>query len=371
MKEINIGKTIINKRKEKGITQDELAEYIGVSKASVSKWETGQSYPDITFLPQLAAYFNISIDELIGYSPQMAREDIRKLYIKLSSDFAAKSFNDVWEECREVIKKYYSCFPLLFQMAVLLINHFMLAKDADLQKNILEEAVELCLRIKAESDDVWLSKDAASLEASCYLLLQKPANVLDLLGDTIRPISCDDSIIAQAYQMMGKTSKANEVFQIGMYQHLIVSIGTAPSLLMFNVNNTEKFKEILNRILAVADIFNLNRLNPNIMLQIYLSAAQCYSMQGNTEGAVDMLRKYEHICTTIFFPYSLHGDDFFNAIDSWLAEFNLTQSTPRDEKVIKSSMLQAVTENPAFAALAEHPVYKSIVENLKLNYGGN
>jgi transcriptional regulator with XRE-family HTH domain len=49
MKEINIAKTIITKRKEKGITQDELAAYIGVSKASVSKWETAQSYPDITF----------------------------------------------------------------------------------------------------------------------------------------------------------------------------------------------------------------------------------------------------------------------------------------------------------------------------------
>ena len=56
MKEINIARAIVSRRKEKGITQDELASYIGVSKASVSKWETGQSYPDITFLPQLAAF---------------------------------------------------------------------------------------------------------------------------------------------------------------------------------------------------------------------------------------------------------------------------------------------------------------------------
>lgn len=67
MKEINISKILVAKRKGKGVTQDELVEYIGVSKSSVSKWETGQSYPDITFLPQLAAYFNISIDELMGY----------------------------------------------------------------------------------------------------------------------------------------------------------------------------------------------------------------------------------------------------------------------------------------------------------------
>lgn len=52
MKEINIAKTLVVKRKEKGITQEELAKYIGVSKASISKWGTGQSYPDITFLPQ-------------------------------------------------------------------------------------------------------------------------------------------------------------------------------------------------------------------------------------------------------------------------------------------------------------------------------
>ena len=81
MKEINIARTIINKRKEKGLTQEELASYIGVSKAAVSKWEIGQRYPDITFLPQLATFFNISIDELMGYEPQMSKED------KRSSDY--------------------------------------------------------------------------------------------------------------------------------------------------------------------------------------------------------------------------------------------------------------------------------------------
>ena len=43
LNELNIAKTIVLKRKEKGITQEELAAYIGVSKASVSKWETGVS----------------------------------------------------------------------------------------------------------------------------------------------------------------------------------------------------------------------------------------------------------------------------------------------------------------------------------------
>ena len=74
MKEINTAKVFVKKRKEKGITQDERANYIGVTKASVSKWETEQSYPDITFLPMLATYFNISVDDLIDDKPQMTRQ---------------------------------------------------------------------------------------------------------------------------------------------------------------------------------------------------------------------------------------------------------------------------------------------------------
>ena len=74
MKEIHLGRILAENRRRKGITQDELAEFVGVSKAAVSKWETESTYPDILLLPRLAAYFDISIDELMGYEPQMDRE---------------------------------------------------------------------------------------------------------------------------------------------------------------------------------------------------------------------------------------------------------------------------------------------------------
>ena len=131
MKEINIARNIARLRREKGLTQEDLANYIGVSKASVSKWETGQSYPDITFLPQLATLFNISIDELMGYEPQMSMEDIRKLYVKLSADFASEPFDEVLDSCREIVKKYFSCFPLLFHIGAMLVNNCMEAGDRE------------------------------------------------------------------------------------------------------------------------------------------------------------------------------------------------------------------------------------------------
>lgn len=70
MKEMNLGRILIENRHKRGITQEELATHIGVSKGAVSKWETNSSLPDISLLPQLASYFDITIDELIGYEPQ-------------------------------------------------------------------------------------------------------------------------------------------------------------------------------------------------------------------------------------------------------------------------------------------------------------
>lgn len=105
MKKLNIGECIAYKRKEKGITQEQLSDYIGVSKASVSKWESGLSYPDILLLPELATYFNISVDELLGYSPQLTKEDIKKIYNELSNEFAIKPFDEVINRCENLIKK--------------------------------------------------------------------------------------------------------------------------------------------------------------------------------------------------------------------------------------------------------------------------
>ncbi|BCJ98286.1 helix-turn-helix domain-containing protein [Anaerocolumna chitinilytica] len=63
-------------RREKGVGQQELAEVLGVSFQSVSKWENGITMPDITLLPDIAEYFHISVDELLGLKPLHRQEYI-------------------------------------------------------------------------------------------------------------------------------------------------------------------------------------------------------------------------------------------------------------------------------------------------------
>lgn len=62
----NFGQTIAAYRKERAMTQEQLAQELGITAQAVSKWENGQSYPDIQLLPQLADLFEVSLDELFG-----------------------------------------------------------------------------------------------------------------------------------------------------------------------------------------------------------------------------------------------------------------------------------------------------------------
>lgn len=82
-------------RKNKGVGQQDLADVLGVSFQSVSKWETGVTMPDITLLPSIAEYFNVSVDELLGLKPLSSQE-----YIPRNTDN-----RDSWNGKRDKIFK--------------------------------------------------------------------------------------------------------------------------------------------------------------------------------------------------------------------------------------------------------------------------
>ena len=75
---LNIGQVIYELRKQKNITQEQLANILGVSIPAVSKWENGTTYPDITLLPIIARYFNVTMDELMDYQMELSSEEIKK-----------------------------------------------------------------------------------------------------------------------------------------------------------------------------------------------------------------------------------------------------------------------------------------------------
>ena len=76
MDQKRIGDFIATLRKEKGITQQELGDHLGVTNKTISRWETGKYIPDIAVIPELCKFFDIRINEFI-YGQRIAEDTFR------------------------------------------------------------------------------------------------------------------------------------------------------------------------------------------------------------------------------------------------------------------------------------------------------
>ena len=119
---MNIGYKIRELRKKRGITQERLANVIGVSFQAVSKWENGIALPDITLAPVLAKYFGVSMDELFDYSMMETEEKVRAI----TEESYKYRLENNWAEGRRVIEeglKEFSDNDILLNNLLYVINY--------------------------------------------------------------------------------------------------------------------------------------------------------------------------------------------------------------------------------------------------------
>ena len=102
--EMNIGANIKRLRNEKNITQEQLAAAMNVSCAAVSKWERGETYPDITLLQPLAYFFEVTLDDLMGYDQEKIKAEINEVIALYKKHWFSK-------KGREIIVKAYHDYP--------------------------------------------------------------------------------------------------------------------------------------------------------------------------------------------------------------------------------------------------------------------
>lgn len=357
-----------NLRKTEGKTQQDIAQYIGISTAAVSKWETGQSYPDIMTLPKLATFFNISIDEMLGYEPQMSKEDIQKLYKRLSEDFQRKPFDEVFEEIQLLVKEYYACFPLLLQLVVLLLNYSNIS--AERTDDTYEYMKKLCIRIEENSKDPKINSLSRTIQAQIEMMMQQPQNALDILGEEIELYAGNNIILASAYILLNKPEKAEETYQISLFQDIISTMSVLSNYIQLQLTTPAVFQSTVDKALGIIDLFDLEDLHTPSCLNFYLSAAQGYAFQQNKEACLHMLDNYRSLVEHLKFPLHLHGNEYFNKIDSWLIrELDLGQAIPTDEETVRQNLFVSVKNNPYFQSLQQDQRFLAILQQISHHLG--
>ena len=128
MDDINLGAAIARERRAAQVTQGELAAHLGVTKAAVSKWELEQSMPDLALLPRIAAYFDLTLDELFDYRPQLVGDNLQGAYLRLLAQFDEDP-EAAFANAEDLVRSHYSCWPALQQMGMLYAQRATLDPD--------------------------------------------------------------------------------------------------------------------------------------------------------------------------------------------------------------------------------------------------
>lgn len=113
----NFSEVFKNLRKKREMTQEQIAEVLGVSCQAVSKWETNSSYPDISLLPIIADYFGVSVDCLIGHDIGKKFEEINEACAKAKEMIKEKRYMEAIPPLREMLIKHPGNEKLMYQLA--------------------------------------------------------------------------------------------------------------------------------------------------------------------------------------------------------------------------------------------------------------
>jgi tetratricopeptide (TPR) repeat protein len=299
----------------------------------------------------------------MGYEPQLSKKEIGKIYRTLYEDFSKKSFDEAVEQCREIIKKYYSCFPLLLQMGELLMSASVMTDDKEKSSDLITQAKDLFVRVKTQSDNAELIKTALFTEASCAMLQGKHNEVIELLEKPFSPLLPHEILLSSAYEATGRNAEAKSILQAGIFENIISVLSLLTTYAQLSIEDIGRVEEIVKRTEAIVESFNIKKFQGSSILSHYVIAAQSCLINKNIKKSLDFLEQYTELVEGDI-SFQIKGDSFFDSIDNWLNENELySPITPHE--TIKTGLADIVINNPNFSVLNDNPRYQNIVKRLK------
>ena len=145
---MNLGNKIRELRRANNLTQEQLAATLNISAQAVSKWEMGASYPDMTMIPTLAAFFRVTLDELFDFDVKNVDKEIEDIRLEYG-----KYFWSNFEKAEQILLDGLKIYPASIQLKTELFELY--AYNIDRGDEIISKAFELGSHIISISQDVF------------------------------------------------------------------------------------------------------------------------------------------------------------------------------------------------------------------------
>ena len=210
-----VGTFIAQCRKEKKLTQKQLGEKLNVTDRAVSKWETGNSNPDIELLAPIARLLHISLDTLLSFHENLTDLEIEELIHKMDKMFSEEGFEKTYQRAVNTIKEYPNCNQLIWQMAVMLDSRRIIGmcENPDRYDEQINSWYEMALSDKDEKIQHYAADSLFGfyLRKKNYEMAEKYLNYFSDY-DPMKKVKQ-----GQLYMEQGKTEEAFEMLEKAVF----------------------------------------------------------------------------------------------------------------------------------------------------------
>ncbi|MDZ5253676.1 helix-turn-helix domain-containing protein [Clostridium sp. LIBA-8841] len=208
---MRINQVIKEKRNAQGLTQEQVAMYLGVSTPAVNKWEKGTCYPDITILPALARLLRVDLNTLLSFKEDLSEQEICIFVNELVKIASNDGFDIAFEKAIDKIYEYPTCDKLILTVATVLQGSMYMFGTENREK--YEKQIEEFYVKVTKSDDIEIRNQAVSMLINIYLgrkEYEKAQECIDKLPD----ITYDKKQLqGNIYSKSGEFQKAAELFE--------------------------------------------------------------------------------------------------------------------------------------------------------------
>lgn len=240
---LNLNKNIQFYRKRNKMTQEQLAEALGVTVGAVSKWENGLSNPDITMIADLAGYFEISVDVLLGY--EITKENAGKASEHVNQLYKQRKILEAREEVNKALNKYPNDFQLNFDAATIEKVVGMEYEDKDAYRKSIFY-YERALKLFDQNKDEKITKLEIEINiAENYGELKEYEEAIRRLKRD-NPMGINDHSIGTMYVHLEKMEEAEPYFSDSIVHGLVLLINSVTMMNNVHIKNQDYEKVILS-----------------------------------------------------------------------------------------------------------------------------
>lgn len=343
----HLNQKIAECRRKQGLTQEQLATQLGISAGAISKWENGNTTPDISLLAPLARALHITMDELFDFHEKLSNEEASRIKSEVRTCMLEEGFDQGEQLLNHYLKEYPSSPILKLCAGTLLFMHAPLADNAD--ENFVHEKYRIAVdyfQSVIDSNEVELMNSAMFSKAHCLLQLKEYEECEKLLK-TLNAQAIDASTITLSlYEEQERYEDVKMSCRKLLFQELPKCC--AYLSILARLSDKEEKLYLLNTLSQLEALFQFNHGNSQLAL--------ChYALDDNPSEAAHYFKRYiQQLCSM---PDNYDQHPIFKGVRLDYSATNLN--------AVKKMQLDALMNEDKYKKMQNCKDYKEAIEQIK------